>query len=882
MIRRRIIILIVLVGLPFLAVLGRLASLQLDPAAHARYLRLSLHLGESLSPPRRGRILARDGRALAENEPVYAVEFQYARLNPRAILLPRLVRMLGRLAERSGATFPAVDGVEAHLLDMARAHSLADWETLDADAGAAVEPLPLIEGVPAEAVYRSREGPRLRNLGVAAKAVLDVRPDGAGDRFRVLFHPREALRMEIVLYRLARLLAGGGDVHAAYGELCRGIEAQISDIERRVENEVAALERELVGEEGTPRRGAEEDGAGPPEGGGAAQAGTTEPDVEAAEPDGGRSPPARRSPAIELALEGKRQSARDSYYERRWFPLKADVPIEVVTAIEYHPALFPGLQVVEGVRRRYPKGAVVGTIVGRLRGIHKEEMDDLIKARRLLDRPDEGEDDEFPRGTILDRDDFFARIREGRFTSRDLVSSSGLERAYDRKLRGLYGRRVVRVDKWGDPSEVLEDILPEDGADIRTSLDLDLQRALYDALEASLAPKSTDAGAGVSGSVVVLDLATDGILASVGFPSADPEEPQTDAYAKELAARFPGARDFFLDRPSQVSLFPGSVFKLVLAAASVDARPLGDEAYTPERRYECTYEFRRWPSAKCAHSDGHTPDRAVDLVEAIQHSCNVYFYHLGVDHLGPAAVERWARALGYGVAPGVELPSPRVPRTERSLDEGILVSAGSETLPYAERPPAEMITGEGRAKMDHAYIHGMAAYSIGQQYVKATPLQVVRSVAAIALEGRRLPVPRFVPLPSPPPSATPHRSERVFGADVAARIREGMWRAGHAPGGTATDPPDGTRYGLERFSAAYKTGTATCKTKPPKEYHSWLVGFAPHDAPRIAFAIAIERAKESGRVYAGAAACAPVARILLEHFAKGADGDAYLVAGGGR
>src|SRR5262245_21060683 len=111
MVRKRLKVLTVLLALPFLAVVARLAWLQLVPSSYEACFRLSQHRLAILLPPRRGRILARDGRILAGNHPVHDLRFRYPYLNPRRIPLSLLVNEIKR-------TFPAleVEEVERRLL----------------------------------------------------------------------------------------------------------------------------------------------------------------------------------------------------------------------------------------------------------------------------------------------------------------------------------------------------------------------------------------------------------------------------------------------------------------------------------------------------------------------------------------------------------------------------------------------------------------------------------------------------------------------------------------------------------------------------------------------------------------------------------------------
>jgi penicillin-binding protein 2 len=595
-------------------------------------------------------------------------------------------------------------------------------------------------------------------------------PDGRGAS-SLWYRPRRLLAMEITLHRLAAIIGPPEAAAATYALLRSRIDAEMARVETLVEEE-----------------------------------------IEADRKDGIR----------EGLIETRKRTVRALLHRSSSWLLASDVPQAAVTAIEYHRHLFPGIEVEDGVRRVYPEGEACGTLTGYLRRIGEEDEKALRAGGRLVD--------------TLDVDvgiDAFSRARERGLRRSDLLATGGLEQFHDDRLRGFYGIRVERLDKMGQPADLLEDIAPEDGEDVRVTVEASLQRVLYEALRASIKPLG-GRQAGVAGSAAVMSLAAEelgAVLASVGFPGIDSNRMthESGPYQKELEALWePQTDGWLLDRPSRHALYPGSVFKLVLAAAAMESAAPWEGEYTPERLYECTHEFKFVKGLHCSSRAGHGP---IDLAGAIQHSCNSYFYYLGLKHLGPEPILQWADRFGYGRPTGIDLPPHK-------LESGFLGS------------PA----GAQRAG-------GTCHLSIGQVHVKATPLQVLRSVAAVALGGTVLPRPYLVAPREPPYERLPVGNARAIKA-----VRDGLWRTGHA-GGTAAR----LELRLHRFSAAYKTGTAEILSGPEAVHHAWLVGFAPFEAPRIAFVIVIEKSPLHG-----AEACALVANRLLEHFAAKEPGLYYL------
>jgi penicillin-binding protein 2 len=761
MVRTRIKLLLWILIVPFVAAVARLAYLQLVPEVHARYWKLSQHRTRTFSAPIRGRIISRDGKVLAGNKPLYRLHANYTRLNPRREALAAVVREI-----RKRSPFPDPDEVESRILAASDPRALAASAEDGADGPGDL--LPLVENVDRDLAERLEATLR------AWPGFFELLPAGEGPSLGLWFRPGRLLAMEVTLHRVAALMGPPESAPATYALLRSMIDSEIARVE-------AMVERELV-----------ED---------------------------------RKENAREDLIERKRKTIRALIYRRESWLLASSVPAEAVTAIEYHPRLFPGIEVEDAVQRVYPESEVCGTLTGYLRRVTQEDEERLRLEGRLVEGLDEG-------GGV----EALEESRKGSLRRTDLLGTGGLEEYHDERLRGLYGLRIQRVNKLGEAVDLLEDLPPEDGEDVLVSIDAGLQRSLHDVLAASVRPLG-GRDAGVAGSAAVMSLEEGelgALLASVGFPGIDPNRMthESGPYQKELERDWePQTGGWFLDRPSRHALYPGSVFKLVVAAAAMEAAAPWEGDYSPERRYECSYEFKLLPQVHCS---ARHPRADIDLVTALQHSCNSYFYYLGLEHLGPPLLRDWAVHFGYGRPTGVDLPAHK-------LESGILL-------------PAEEVRGK----------RGACLLSIGHAYVRATPLQVLRGVAAIALGRPVLPRPWLVA------PRGPHESLPIANARTAGAIREGLWRTAHAPDGTAADP----RLGLHRFDAGFKTGTAEILSGPGTPHHAWLVGFAPFEAPRIAFVIVIEKTPLHGAV-----ACAPVARRLLEHFAEREPG-LYLVDDG--
>ncbi len=763
MVRRRLRILAICLMIPFAGILTRLYSLQLVPARVLENRKHAEHRSLSFNAPQRGQILARDGTVLVRNQPIHQLYFKYSQLNIRDEPLRALVEEL----QKNGA-FPGYETVERQIVELTgREHFLAPSNLERDDLEDTATWLLLVSGVDAATARRLNRKWRGISQLSEAPLVFEARLDEKNHTHGIWFQPSRALRMETTLERLSRILR-----LTRRGSNAPNLSSQVAGVLEKIEARVA---KEI-------RKDDEDDKVSPDK------------------------------------LLRKARDVRRFQCQQSWL-LIADVPLSVVTEIEYHPSGYPGIECVDGIRREYPLKEAAGTLTGWLRRVDANPEDErkFDEAGKLLDGP---------RGFPSPEE--FEEQRKGAVRRTDWLGDTGLEAEYDEALRGLHGMAILRRDRKNHPRQVVAEVLPRNGQDIQTTLDARLQVLLHEALKKAVQPL----GSGTAASVAVMEVPSGAILASVGFPGVDPLRIREDGYLNSLEARWkPQTSSWLIDRPSALPIYPGSVFKIVVAMAAMESAQPWQGAYCETRRYPCLHKFGPIQDLTCDSLNGHTADRNVNLVEALQFSCNVYFYYLGLKHLGPELIQPWAYNLGYGEPTGIDLPSS-------PFERGTL-GTGTEAAQSWQK----------------------CHYAIGQGLVKATPLQVLRSYAAIAVGGTCVPRPYLVTPsePSPLRLANPH---------TIASIRQGLWRVGHAPQGTAWNKPSR----LERFNAAYKTGTAEVwKDGDAALHNGWLAGFAPYDSPRIAFVAVVDRTPLHGAEAAG-----PIIEILLSYFADTAP-EAFLM-----
>lgn len=271
------------------------------------------------------------------------------------------------------------------------------------------------------------------------------------------------------------------------------------------------------------------------------------------------------------------------------------------------------------------------------------------------------------------------------------LGKTGIEKAFDNLLRGNDGRLYRTVDVKGRNLGDGEDVVPpENGLDIVLTID----RHIQELAEKALGPRK--------GSLVVLKPSNGEILALVSYPSFDPNKFSDDGVVNfnnlSLNTDFP-----FLNRSVQSGYAPASTFKLIMTAAI-----LGEKALDPDLTVDCrgvmTLGNRKfW----CHKKSGHGP---VNLREALEQSCNIYFGTVGVEYLGIDVISEYARAFGLGSPTGVEL--------DGEVDGIVPSKIWKEEIFHTPWTGGDTLNA-----------------SIGQGFVNVTPLQMANVLAAIANDG---------------------------------------------------------------------------------------------------------------------------------------------------
>lgn len=480
--------------------------------------------------------------------------------------------------------------------------------------------------------------------------------------------------------------------------------------------------------------------------------------------------------------------------------LRSDLDYETLARIEAHRFALPGVDVTAFPRRHYPYGELAAHLLGTLGEI----------------------------GPVQLRGAEHEGYRPG-----DVTGQTGIERSYEKHLRGRAGGRNVEVDADGREINVINALESEPGGALVLALDQDLQQRA----EAAFAevPEGEEPHIGAA---VVLDVRNGDVLVLASSPAYDPGE-FADIDPQRWAALKGDPRSPLHSRAHQSHYPPGSVHKAVVAVALLEEGVI-DETSTvlcPGYYHYGNRDYRCW------RRRGHGK---VNLRTALKESCDVFFYHFGVQ-LGIDRLARYARGFGLGRRSGIELPGEA---------PGLVPTSAWKQAQRGEPwQPGETLSAV-----------------IGQGFYLYSPLQLAVAYAALANGGIVL-KPRLVlhtgrTLEAGEP--VPASFSRVeISPEHMDMVRDGLVAVVEERRGT------GRRARVAGVRVAGKTGTAQVvgiehtegmeEDEIPRALrdHAWFAAFAPAGAPEIAVAVFVEHGLSGGGSAAGIAG-----KILNHYFAR--------------
>lgn len=394
-----------------------------------------------------------------------------------------------------------------------------------------------------------------------------------------------------------------------------------------------------------------------------------------------------------------------------------------------------------------------------------------------------------------------ARDSSGIYYQNEFVGLSGVEKSLDDNISGYNGTKIVETNAIGEiTSEGVVDS-PISGENVHLSIDSRVQSKIYEIIE-ELSGRVGFSG-GVGG---MMNIETGELIALTSYPEYD-NQAFTDGDNEVINSTLTDPRNLLLNRSVSGLYTPGSIVKPFLALAA-----LNENLISPEKQILSTGSITipnpYFPDKPSVFTDWK-PHGWVDMSDAISVSSNVYFYAIGggyqdQDGLGIARIEKYMRLFGLGESTGIDLP-------------------GEETgvIPNPEWK-REIFDGEPW-RLGDTY-----NTSIGQYGVQVTPIEALRSVAAIANDGIIL---------KPSLVESSGGESQIVGVvdidhDYFKEVRIGMRQSVESGTETALD--------VSYVEVAGKTGTAEVGISK-KLVNSWAIGFFPYDNPKYAFAFLLER-----------------------------------------
>lgn len=485
--------------------------------------------------------------------------------------------------------------------------------------------------------------------------------------------------------------------------------------------------------------------------------------------------------------------------------IKIAEDISKTSAIQFNEqnADFPGINIITQPIRTYTSGSLAAHIVGYIGKIGDEEYNE---------KKEEG------------------------YGSSDYLGRAGVELTLEKYLRGKNGKKQIdmSVDGTIEDEEVVQEAAS--GADITLTIDAKLQGKIENIIKKSVQKLKKQKKKSAFGAAVLMNVNSGEVLSMVSYPTYKPE-----AFIGGISSQ--DWKDLqknnkLYSRATQGAYAPGSTFKMVTATAALESKVVKQTEYVNDRG---VYPYAHHPVC-WYYTSYHTGHGNVNIKQAIQKSCNYFFYEMG-RRLGIDKIEKYAKYFGLGEKTGVEL-------TETS---GTLASKST-----------------AKSKGRSWYLSDTLSAAIGQSYNSFSPLQMARYVSIVANGGKNVNATVVKSIKTAEGNEisrdelkehmkelnndkSDSKSDLKISKENLNIVKAGM-RMVTSSGGTAYAP-----FADFKKSVAGKTGSAQARatTDGSEIANGWFVGFTPYKNPEVAVVVILEDgAKDS---YA-----AKVARKILD------------------
>lgn len=458
--------------------------------------------------------------------------------------------------------------------------------------------------------------------------------------------------------------------------------------------------------------------------------------------------------------------------------LKEGLSFEEVSYIEARRSDFPGLIIDIEVSREYIYGSNGSHLIGYLGKLNPEQS----KKPEFRDVPLQA-----------------------------FIGQWGIEKLFDKTLRGTAGQRIIEVNALGREIRLLRENPPVKGTDLTLSLDIALQREAEKAFE------------GKMGALVAVKPGTGEILGLVSAPSFDPNKFAKGISYDEWVSLSQDKKLPMLNRAIQSQYPPGSTFKIITAVAGLE-----EEAIDDHTKVDCKggISYGKWTFG-CWKKTGHN---VVSLHRAMVESCDVYFYEAG-KRLGIDKINKYALMFGLGKETGITIGKEK---------KGIIPSVEWKK----ENKKAPWYLGE-------TFVN-----AIGQGYVSATPVQMTVMISAVSNGGT---IYRPTILRDEAPVIV---SKAEVKPETLKLIKDSLVGVVNESSGTGWTAKSATTLIGGKTGTAQVVGIRKDSKHLPEKFrdHAWFVAFAPEENPEIALTVFVEHGGHGG------SAAAPIAKKAIEAY----------------
>ena len=485
----------------------------------------------------------------------------------------------------------------------------------------------------------------------------------------------------------------------------------------------------------------------------------------------------------------------EGYSSTKSLTIAKDIPREAIAEFSENSDNYPGINISVQPVRLYKEGTLASHILGYAAKISDDEYKNL-------------------------KDDY---------DQNDLIGKTGIESLFEKYLKGKKGTKQIDMAVDGTTTaEVVEDEAIA-GSNVILTIDSKLQKIAEEALKDNI-EKIKNGGFGKvydakGGSCVVMNVKTGEVLAMASYPDYNPQSFANGISSEEWKSYNENTSYPLLNKCIQSAYEPGSIFKMVTAIAGLES---GNISLT--ERINDTGVYKKYGTDwKCwYYTDYHTGHGYLNVIGAIQKSCNFFFYETA-DRMGIDTLDKYAKYFGLGTKTGIELPG----EVSGNLASKEYVKSINESW-----NPGDTINA-----------------AIGQGYNKFTPLQMAKYISMVANGGNKVDAGIVKSIQNADGTevskdeinkfvseklgiSKDNESEDItLNSEYVNAVKEGMRSVTSGEAGTAY-----ARFKNFNISVGGKTGSAEAgKDANGKDIvNAWFAAFAPYEDPEIAVVVMVE------------------------------------------